>query len=73
MRVGDDILYYSTLTLVLHALSPTGKPTVDSVKAARACLRAYKAISSSDVDNVYSWSVFCHWYLQIHLDDCHTY
>lgn len=61
MRVGDEILYYGTMTLLLHALSPTGKPNRDAVEAARACLRAYKEVTSADIDNVYTWSSFCVW------------
>ena len=61
MRIGDEISYFGTLTLVLHALSPAGKPTADAIEAARASLRAYKAITSAGIDNVYAWSGFCHW------------
>lgn len=61
IRVGDEIMYYSTLTLLLHALSPAGKPTRDTVEAARACLRAYKSVTNSRTENVYTWSGFCHW------------
>lgn len=61
ITVGDEIMYYSTLTLVLHALSPPGKPSVDAIEAARACLRSYNTIQTTDIGNVYSWSSFCHW------------
>ena len=61
VRVGDEIALYGNLTLVLHALSPPGKPTADTIEAARACLRAYQTISSAEIDNVYTWSGFCHW------------
>lgn len=61
IRVGDEIAFYSTLTLLLHALSPPGKPTADAVEAARASLRAYKTVSNVEMHNVYTWSGFCHW------------
>ena len=61
MIVGDEIMYYSTLTLVLQANSPAGKPQNDAVEAARTCLRSYKTISDAEIGNVYTWSSFCHW------------
>lgn len=61
ITVGDEIMYYSTLTLVLQANSPAGKPEADAIEAARTCLRSYKTISDANIGNVYTWSSFCHW------------
>lgn len=69
VRMGDEIFYYSTLALVLHALSPAGQPTSDAIGAARACMRAYQTITSVGFDNVYAWIGFCHWLVKLLHDE----
>ncbi|KAK3711847.1 hypothetical protein LTR37_009365 [Vermiconidia calcicola] len=60
---GDTIMYHSTMTSILHAMSTARQTRPAALDAARAYLRTSREISHGEQvkNNMYTWSGFCHW------------
>lgn len=50
-------------TTALYAIPSNHTRHYRAIEAARACLRISRDICSSFLDNVYNWTVYCHWVL----------